>query len=61
MMSFLEATASELSLLESKILIQVIERDPMLLIQAIERERLLKFIDDKYKTQQMCERAVTAS
>ena len=40
MTSFLEAKASELSLVEREILIQAIEREPV----------LLKFIADKYKT-----------
>ena len=44
-MSFLETTASKLSLVERKILIQAIERKPT----------LSKFNADKYKTLEMCE------
>ena len=49
MVRFLEAKASELSLVERKILIQAIEREPW----------LLKFIADKYKTQEICGKAVS--
>ena len=47
-MSFLEATASELSVKERQILVQVTEREAM----------LLTFIAGKYKTQKICEKAV---
>ena len=48
-MSFLEATSSELSLEEREVLIQAIEREPV----------LSKFIANKYKTQEICEKAVS--
>ena len=45
-MSSLEATASELSLFEREILVEAIEKEPM----------LLKFIADKYKIEDTCEK-----
>ena len=47
-MSFSEATASELSVKERQILVQVTETEAM----------LLTFIAGKYKTQKICEKAV---
>ena len=46
MMSFLEASASELSLVEREMLIQAIKREPA----------LLKFFYAKYKTLEICYR-----
>lgn len=46
--SFLEVTALESSLEEQEMLIQAIQREPM----------LLKFITNKHKTQKICEKAV---
>ena len=48
MMSFIGAAASELSLVKKETLIQIIEREVV----------LLKLIADKYKTQEVCEKAV---
>ena len=45
---FLEATASELSLVERKMFIQASEREPV----------LLKFIFDRFKTQEICGKAI---
>ena len=50
MISFLECTDSELSLIEGEVLIQAIEREPV----------LLKFIADKYKTQKIYGKATEA-
>ena len=50
MISFLESTVSDLSLIEKEMLIQATEREPV----------LLKFIADKDKTQKIYEKAAEA-
>ena len=49
-MNFLEASASELPLVEREILIQATEKEPV----------LLKFIGNMYKAQKVCEKTVEA-